>query len=227
MTQGLNDSKTPSGTSARVKRHLLPTFSVQGTERHGEGREKVGRRQGGSLRPGELFFLDQRDDPEEDDGADDVVMICPTRVPPQWMPSQPRTLPPMKPPTIPTLDRHIFADRVPQPKELHIVVFDETDEAQVVQLLPAEPQRAQTVDLRLDLVRHFARERDVFVAAFEIVLSAQVGVLVENDLIHVEFVQVGIEQRQDDRVKTHIYSLPFVGLCGSNAGMSCSLNRLA
>ena len=44
---------------------------MQGTERHGEGREKVGRRQGGSLRPEELFFLDQRDDPEEDDGADD------------------------------------------------------------------------------------------------------------------------------------------------------------
>ena len=31
-----------------------------------------------------------------------AVIIWPTMVEPQWIPSQPRTLPPMKPPTIPT-----------------------------------------------------------------------------------------------------------------------------
>ena len=44
------------------------------------------------------------------------------------------------------------------------------------------------VDLGVDFVEHLFGEADVFVAAFKVVFAAQVGMLVKDDLIHVELV---------------------------------------
>ena len=95
---------------------------------------------------------------------------------------------------------HIVADGVPQAEELHIVVLDKADGAQVVKLFVREAQRAEVVDLRVDLVLHLGGEYDVLVAALEIIFAAQVGVLVKNNLIHVEFIEVGIQQGYHNRL---------------------------
>ena len=50
------------------------------------------------------------------------------------------------------------------------------------------------IDLGVDLLQHFGGENDVFVAALEIVFSLEIRVLVEDHLIHIEFVQIGIQQ---------------------------------
>ena len=49
------------------------------------------------------------------------------------------------------------------------------------------------VDLLDDLLNHLIRELNALVAAFEMIFANQVGVLMENDLVHVEFIEVGIK----------------------------------
>ena len=83
---------------------------------------------------------------------------------------------------------------MPQAQELHIVVLDEADGAQIIQLVLPEAQAAQMIDLGVDLLQHFGGKDDVFVAALEIVFSLEIRVLVEDHLIHIEFVQIGIQQ---------------------------------
>ena len=100
-------------------------------------------------------------------------------------------------------DIHIIADGPPQAQELHIVALDEADGAQIVQLRFGEGQRAEVVDLRVDFVEHVLGEGHIRVAAAEVVLAAEIGMLVEDDLIHVEFVQVCVQQGGDDRLKLH------------------------
>ena len=90
--------------------------------------------------------------------------------------------------------RHIVADRVPQPQEFHVVVLDEADAAQVVQFGLPKAQAAQMVDLRVDLRKHFRRKDHPGVAAFEMILADQAGMLVEDHLVHVEFVQIRVQQ---------------------------------
>ena len=87
----------------------------------------------------------------------------------------------------------IFADRSPQAQELHIVVFDEADGAQIIQLILSESQGAQMVDLGVDFIEHLLRECNALVAAFKVVFTAQIGVLMENNLIHIEFIQIGVQ----------------------------------
>ena len=45
--------------------------------------------------------------------------------------------------------------------------------------------------------------------ALEEILTAEVCVLVKDDLIHIEFVKVSIKERDNDRFKFHNY-LPFI-----------------
>ena len=66
-----------------------------------------------------------------------------------------------------------------------------------------EAECAEVVYLIVYFLHHFGCENHVLAAALEEILSAQVCVLVENDLIHIEFVKVGIEKRNDDRFKFH------------------------
>ena len=101
------------------------------------------------------------------------------------------------------LGLHIIADGSPQPQELHIVPLDEADGAKVIQLLPGEGEGAQVVDLGIDLLEHFLCENNALVAAAEIILAAQVGVLVEDHLIHVELVQIRIQQGQNNGLELH------------------------
>ena len=91
-------------------------------------------------------------------------------------------------------DRDVIPDWVPQAQELHVVVLDKADRAQIVQLLLPEAQGAQMIDLGADLLYHFFGEHDVLVAALKEVLAAQVRVLVEDHLVHVEFVKVRIQK---------------------------------
>ena len=60
------------------------------------------------------------------------------------------------------------------------------------------------IDLRLDLLDHFRCEDDALVAAFEIILTAEVGMLMEDHLIHVEFIKVSVKKRNYDGVKFHV-----------------------
>ena len=89
---------------------------------------------------------------------------------------------------------------MPQAQELHIVVLNKANGAQVVQLLFGKAKGAQEVNLGIDFRQHFRGEADALVAAFEMVLAVQVGVLVENHLVHIEFIQVRIQQGNHDRV---------------------------
>ena len=101
---------------------------------------------------------------------------------------------------------HIVADRMPEPQKFHIVILDKTDRAQVIQFFLPEAERAEMVNLIVDLLHHFRCENDALVAAFEIILTAEIGVLVENDLIHIEFVEVSVQQGNDNRFKLHVDS---------------------
>ena len=92
---------------------------------------------------------------------------------------------------------------MPQPEELHIVVFDKPDGAQIVQLLLGKAQGAQVVDLGVDLVHHLLGKHHALVAALKVVLAVQVRVLMEDHLIHIEFIQVGVQQRNNNRFQLH------------------------
>ena len=56
------------------------------------------------------------------------------------------------------------------------------------------------VDLRVDLLLHFGGEHHAVVAALKVVLTAEIGMLVKNHLIHIEFIKVGVKQRHHDRL---------------------------
>ena len=92
---------------------------------------------------------------------------------------------------------------MPEAEELHIVVLDEADGTEVVQLRLAEAQGAEVVDLRIDLLIHLRGEDDALVPAAEVVFAHEVGVLVEDHLVHVELVQVGVQEGEDDGIEFH------------------------
>ena len=107
------------------------------------------------------------------------------------------------------LRRHIVTDRMPQPQEFDIIVFDKANGAQVVKLLLLEAKCAEMVDLLVDLLHHLRRKDDTLAPAFEVILAAEISVLVENDLIHVELIQIRVQQRNHDRFQLH-KNLPFI-----------------
>jgi hypothetical protein len=82
----------------------------------------------------------------------------------------------------------VIADRMVEAEEFDIVVFDETDGTEVIELILFEAQGAKMIDLGVDLLDDLRREDDAFATAFEVVFPHQVGVLMEDDLIHVEFI---------------------------------------
>ena len=87
----------------------------------------------------------------------------------------------------------ILPDGMPQTEKFYIVVFDEADGTQIVELILAESQGTEMVDLGVDLLEHFGCELHILVTAFKVVFSAQIGMFMEDDLIHIEFIQVGVE----------------------------------
>ncbi len=65
------------------------------------------------------------------------------------------------------------------------------------------------VDLSIDFLKHLRSENHAFVAAFKMILPNQIGVLMKNHLVHIELVEISIQQRYNDRVKFHfVSSLP-------------------
>ena len=59
------------------------------------------------------------------------------------------------------------------------------------------------IDLGIDLRQHFRRKDNIFIAALEIVFSVQVRVLVENHLVHIELIQIGVQQGGDNGFQLH------------------------
>ena len=98
---------------------------------------------------------------------------------------------------------HILPDGMPQAQEFHIVTLDEADGTQIVQLLPGKAKGAQEIDLAVDLRQHLRGKADALIAALEVVFAVEIGMLVENDLIHIEFIQVGIQQGKDNGFEFH------------------------
>ena len=68
------------------------------------------------------------------------------------------------------------------------MIKTKADGTQVVKLLLCKRQGAEVIDLSVDLLLHLGGEYNVLVAALEVILTAEVGVLMENNLIHVEFI---------------------------------------
>ena len=73
------------------------------------------------------------------------------------------------------------------------------------------------IDLVIDFFQHFRGKPDPLISAFEAVFSVQIGMLVENHLIHIEFIQVSIQQRNDNRFQFHI-NFPLYSFLLSEAG---------
>ena len=63
------------------------------------------------------------------------------------------------------------------------------------------------IDLRVYLIEHLLGEDNSLVPAFEEVFSDQIGVLVEDDLIHIEFVEVGVKKTLDNGFEFHFMIL--------------------
>src|SRR5690606_39491455 len=93
---------------------------------------------------------------------------------------------------------HVLAVEVEQAEEVDEVRLDEAQPAQVVQLLRGGTQRAQGVDLFGDRVQ-VRHQVHAFGAAAEQVLDLRAGMLVQHRLHHRQLVQVGVQQRGNDR----------------------------
>ena len=98
---------------------------------------------------------------------------------------------------------HIVSQRMPQSEEFHVVGFDKADASKIVQFLLVEGQSAEMIYLCIDLIEHFLGEYYAFVTAFEMIFSVKVGMLVEDNLVHVEFIKVGIKKALDDGFEFH------------------------
>ena len=59
------------------------------------------------------------------------------------------------------------------------------------------------INLIADFLSHFGREENSMITAFEMVLTVQIRMLMKDDLIHIELIQIGIQQGFDNRLKLH------------------------
>ena len=59
------------------------------------------------------------------------------------------------------------------------------------------------VDLGIDLLQHLLGEDDTLIAAFEVIFTAKIGVLMEDDLIHVELVKIRVQQGDHNGFQFH------------------------
>ena len=92
---------------------------------------------------------------------------------------------------------------MPETEELYVVVFYKTNGTKIVELLLRKSQRTKMIYLGVDFFRHFRCKNDVFIAALEIILTAEIGMLVKDHLIHIEFVEVCVKQRHNNRFEFH------------------------
>ena len=94
---------------------------------------------------------------------------------------------------------YIAAERSPKTKKLNIVRLDKTKRVQIIKLLVSERESAEVVDLGIDFLNHFISKSNTFISAFEDVDTIEVGVFVEHDLVHIELVEVSIEEGYNAR----------------------------
>jgi hypothetical protein len=83
---------------------------------------------------------------------------------------------------------NVIAERVPKAQKLHVVILQEANGTEIFQLVLLEAKLAKMIDLRVDLLHHFLGEDDALVSALEIIFPAKIGVLMEDHLIHIEFI---------------------------------------
>ena len=98
-------------------------------------------------------------------------------------------------------------DGMPQAEELDVVVLDEADASQVLQFIFFKLEGAKIIDLSVYLIEHLLSEDNAFVSALEEIFPYKVGVLVKDDLVHIEFIQVCVKKTLDDRFQFHVYYL--------------------
>ena len=94
-------------------------------------------------------------------------------------------------------DRDVFVVELEQAQKIHKIAFDKAQRTQIGQLCVLKAQLAQRAYFLAYLI-HIRRKLHARVAAFKAVLHLRTGKLVQHDLHHGEFVQVGIEQAGDD-----------------------------
>ena len=93
-----------------------------------------------------------------------------------------------------------FALEVKDAQEVDEVRAHEPQAAQVGQIVGLKLQRAQVVELLVDLVDQFGQRVRRLVAAHEGVFGPGLRVPMQHGLPHRELVQIGVEQVVDDRL---------------------------
>jgi hypothetical protein len=83
---------------------------------------------------------------------------------------------------------NVIAERVPKAQKLHVVILQEANGTEIFQLVLLEAKLAKMIDLCVDLLHHFLGEDDALVSALEIIFPAKISVLMEDHLIHIEFI---------------------------------------
>ena len=63
------------------------------------------------------------------------------------------------------------------------------------------------IDLCVDHFQHLGSESYALISAFEKVFAHKIGVLVEDDLVHIEFIKVCVKKALDDRFEFHLMIL--------------------
>ena len=95
----------------------------------------------------------------------------------------------------------VLALEVKKAQEFDEVALDEAQRGQIRELLLAHRERAQMVDLGLN-VRHIGTQINALGAAPEAVAHVGVGELMQHALHHRELIKVGVKQRFDDHGQT-------------------------
>ena len=67
--------------------------------------------------------------------------------------------------------------------------------------------KTKIIDLSVYLIEHLLSEDNAFVSALEEIFPYKVGVLVKDDLVHIEFIQVCVKKTLDNGFEFHVYYL--------------------
>jgi hypothetical protein len=102
---------------------------------------------------------------------------------------------------------------MPYTQKFNIVGFDKRDRVKIVKLFIVKFKRAKMIYLSVYLRNHFFCENNILISAFKNIRSVKICVFMEHYHSHIELVQVGIKQRNDNRAKPHhLYFPPNVEL---------------
>jgi hypothetical protein len=104
----------------------------------------------------------------------------------------------------------ISAERSPKTKELNIVGLDEAKGTQIIEFFLRKSKSAEMVNLSIYFIYHFGCKLYIFITTFKIISTIEIGMLMENNLIHIELIKVGIEKTYNNwRKFHHNLSFPF------------------